>query len=184
MNPENNERDEEQWAAFFAALNNEPPPPDRLFLERLRERTTDVFAANEVVPLRRPRLIAQLCGADLPLVQADAGRLEQVLSNLINNALKFTPERGTIGLDVTAVDTAVEVAVADSGPGIPPEEMSLLFQKFSQTSTGKSAAAPGTGLGLLICRHLVEAHGGRIWAESEVGRGSRFIFRLPAEGAQ
>jgi signal transduction histidine kinase len=125
--------------------------------------------------------IAVRIGTDLPLVQADARRLEQVFSNLLNNALKFTPQGGTIGLDATAVDGEVEVAVEDSGPGIPPDELSLLFEKFSQTSSGKSSAAPGTGLGLLICRHLVEAHGGRIWVESEVGRGSRFIMRLPIE---
>ena len=118
----------------------------------------------------------------LPLVQADAGRLEQVLTNLLSNALKFTKDHGAIGLDVTAVEREVEVIVADTGAGIPPDEMPLLFEKFSQTSIGKSSAVQGTGLGLLICRHLVEAHGGRIWAESEVGRGSRFIFCLPVEG--
>jgi signal transduction histidine kinase len=115
----------------------------------------------------------------LPLVQADAGRLEQVLTNLLSNALKFTKDHGAIGLDVTAVEREIEVIVADTGAGIPPDEMPLLFEKFSQTSIGKSSAMQGTGLGLLICRHLVEAHGGRIWAESEVGRGSRFIFCLP-----
>jgi len=117
--------------------------------------------------------------AGLPTVQADAGRLDQVLMNLLSNALKFTPEQGAIALDVTALEHEIEVAVVDTGPGIPPDEMPLLFEKFSQTSTGKNSAVQGTGLGLLICRHLIQAHGGRIWAESEVGRGSRFIFRVP-----
>ncbi len=73
------------------------------------------------------------------------------------------------------------MAVTDSGPGIAPAELPLLFQPFSQTTTGKRTSQ-GTGLGLLGCRHLVEAHGGRIWAESQPGRGARFAFRLPRRG--
>jgi two-component system sensor histidine kinase/response regulator len=119
--------------------------------------------------------------ADLPPVSADPHRLEQVLSNLLSNALKFTPEHGAITVEMQRVGADVEVAVGDTGPGIPAHEMPLLFEKFSQTSSGRSAGTAGTGLGLLICRHLIEAHGGRIWAESNVGRGSRFVFRIPIQ---
>jgi signal transduction histidine kinase len=69
--------------------------------------------------------------------------------------------------------------VTDTGAGISPEELPLLFEKFTQTTSGRLSSTQGTGLGLVICRHLVEAHGGRIWAESELGKGSRFAFRLP-----
>jgi len=115
-------------------------------------------------------------------VPADARRIEQVLMNLLSNALKFTPKGGAITLDVVDRKDHVDIAVADTGPGIPQEELPLLFEKFGQTSSAKSAAGPGTGLGLVICRHLVEAHGGRIWVESEVGKGSRFVFSLPGGG--
>jgi len=113
-------------------------------------------------------------------VTADGRRLEQVLTNLLGNALKFTPASGRIAvlLGHDGPDRA-RVTVTDSGPGIPPHEMPLLFEKFSQATAGKAASGPSTGLGLVICRHLVEAHGGRIWAESEPGQGSRFIFVLP-----
>ncbi len=111
-------------------------------------------------------------------VSADPSRLDQVLMNLLSNALKFTPEGGAIRVEVAEIGDEVEVAVHDSGPGIPPDEQALLFERFSQTSSGKSVQG-GSGLGLVICRHLVEAHGGRIWVESEPGRGTCFTFRLP-----
>ena len=107
--------------------------------------------------------------------------LDQVLLNLLTNALKFTPQGGGVRLEVSSATSDVEVAISDTGPGIAPEEMPVLFGKFGQTSSAKRVHAKGAGLGLLICRHLVEARGGRIWAESEVGRGARFAFRLPRE---
>ncbi len=116
-------------------------------------------------------------------VRADPRRLEQVLMNLLGNALKFTPPGGRIGVTMSTEGDAVRVVVSDSGPGIAAAEMPLLFEKFSQTSAAKGARGPGTGLGLVICRHLIEAHGGRIWAESEPGHGSRFVFHLPLPDA-
>jgi len=112
-------------------------------------------------------------------IVADAGRVDQVLMNLLGNALKFTRRGGTVTVEVVARGTEVELSVTDSGPGIAPSELPLLFERFSQTSAARATATPGSGLGLLICRHLVEAHGGRIWAESELGQGSRFVVRLP-----
>jgi CheY-like chemotaxis protein len=104
--------------------------------------------------------------------------------NLLGNALKFTPAGGAVGVEVLSLVNDVEVAVVDSGPGILPEEMPLLFEKFSQTASAKSVVAKGTGLGLVICRHLVEAHGGRIWVENRPRKGCRFAFRLPLMGHQ
>lgn len=111
-------------------------------------------------------------------VLADHHRLEQVLMNLMANALKFTPGGGTITVEVRPVDDEVEVGIADTGLGITADEMPLLFEKFSQATLGKLNPVSGTGLGLAICRHIIEAHEGRIWAESEPEKGTRFAFRL------
>jgi two-component system, sensor histidine kinase len=156
----------------------------KLTLER--EELDLVEAASEIVERLRPVAVQHSVMLDFEpavpalRVSADPRRIEQVLMNLLSNALKFTPPGGRIAVTLTRDGDAVQVVVSDSGPGIPPDEMPLLFEKFSQTSASKMARGPGTGLGLVICRHLVEAHGGRIWAESEPGRGSRFVFRLPA----
>jgi signal transduction histidine kinase len=111
-------------------------------------------------------------------VLADHHRLEQVLMNLMANALKFTPGGGTITVEVRPVDDEVEVGIADTGLGITADEMPLLFEKFSQATLGRWSPVSGTGLGLAICRHIIEAHGGRIWADSEPEKGTRFAFRL------
>jgi signal transduction histidine kinase len=111
-------------------------------------------------------------------VLGDAGRLDQVLMNLLGNAMKFTPEGGTVAVAVRVVDREVEVAVSDSGPGIAAEEIPQLFERFGQAGSGRRSRAAGTGLGLLICRRVVEGHGGRIWIESEPGQGTRVAFRL------
>ena len=116
-------------------------------------------------------------------ILADPHRLDQVLMNLLGNALKFTPAGGRITAEVSDLGSELEVAVSDSGRGIAAGELPLLFQKFSQTSSARSAREVGTGLGLVICRHLVEAHVGRIWTESLPDQGARFVFRLPREEA-
>jgi signal transduction histidine kinase len=162
----------------------------RLSIERqpmdLRALAEEVV--DQVAPVAHSQSIEmRMRGAPGPMtVLADRVRLEQVLMNLLSNAIKFTPAGGRVTVELAELDGEVEVAVADTGPGIAAEEMPLLFEKFSQTSSGKSTQ--GTGLGLVICRHLVEAHGGRIWVESDVGAGSRFAFRLPrkagGDGAQ
>jgi signal transduction histidine kinase len=117
------------------------------------------------------RLVSDYGNAEGVLLQADPHRLDQVLMNLIANALKFTPSGGTVTVACTADANGVEAAVVDTGPGIPPSEIPLLFERFSQGGAAHAVRAAGTGLGLLICRHLVEAHGGRIWVESEPDHG-------------
>jgi PAS domain S-box-containing protein len=114
---------------------------------------------------------------DLPLVEGDTVAVERVFANLLHNALKFTPAFGQITLSVTHRNAEVIVTVADTGPGIPPEEMPFLFEKYCRAAANKQQE--GTGLGLFIVHALVEAHGGRVEVESVVGQGSRFTVFLP-----
>jgi signal transduction histidine kinase/GAF domain-containing protein len=109
----------------------------------------------------------------------DRDQIEQVLTNLISNAIKYSPEGGAIRISARAAGSGVEVAVADQGIGIPPEQLTTVFDKFFRGESRAQRHATGVGLGLYICRTAVEAHGGRIWAESEVGSGSTFRFWLP-----
>jgi PAS domain S-box-containing protein len=113
---------------------------------------------------------------DLPAVRADRDRLLQVLSNLIGNAVKFTPEGGRIVVEATPVDGEMRLTVADSGPGIPPENLERVFDPYWQART---TARLGAGLGLPIAKGVVESHGGRIWVESRPGEGATFTFTLP-----
>jgi PAS domain S-box-containing protein len=114
--------------------------------------------------------------ADIPDVLVDCGRILQVLSNLIDNALKFTPEGGRIEVRATPDTDAVQVSVQDTGPGIPPEDLDRIFHAFWQAPR---SARRGAGLGLSISRGIIEQHGGRMWAESREGAGSTLSFTLP-----
>jgi signal transduction histidine kinase len=118
--------------------------------------------------------------AELPSIQGNAGKLERVLSNLLDNALKYTPEGGLITVAVRPVNGQVEVRVTDTGPGIPPEHRERIFDRFARVP-GSEGRHEGLGLGLAFCRSVIEAHGGRIWVESEVGQGSTFAFTIPVE---
>ncbi len=116
----------------------------------------------------------------LPVIVADADRLHQVLINLLNNAAKFT-EKGTVTVRSFPRFGQVRVEISDTGLGIHPEDQAQIFEKFHQTRTDTMENKPkGTGLGLTICREIIEHYGGRIWVESEVDKGSTFIFTLPA----
>jgi signal transduction histidine kinase len=110
-------------------------------------------------------------------ITADERRLRQVVFNLVSNAVKFTPAEGRVDISAHVEDGHVEVAVADTGPGIAADDLDAIFEEFEQTSEGRKAE--GTGLGLPLSRKLVELHGGRLWAESEPGHGSTFRFTLP-----
>jgi signal transduction histidine kinase len=119
---------------------------------------------------------------DLPLVSADALRMNQVLSNLIENALKFTPEGGRITLSAKKRNDEVQITVQDTGVGIAPGEHERIFDRFYRIKFGEQVEDKGSGLGLAICREIVRLHGGRIWAESEAGKGAAFHLTLkPAE---
>ncbi|MGH7826266.1 MAG: GAF domain-containing protein [Candidatus Binatia bacterium] len=114
----------------------------------------------------------------IELVSMDAARIKQVLLNLVANAVKFTPDGGRVWVRADAEERAVRVEVGDTGPGIPAEDQEKIFLEFQQA--GSDAGKPaGTGLGLALAKKFVEMHGGKIWLESEVGKGSRFFFTLP-----
>lgn len=116
--------------------------------------------------------------ASLPIIHGDGQRLEQVVLNLMTNATKFTPEGGNITLRARKQDTSLVVAVQDTGIGIAKEEQTRLFKPYSRLSADRQRH-PGLGLGLALAKQVVELHGGKIWVESEPGKGSTFSFSLP-----
>jgi signal transduction histidine kinase len=115
---------------------------------------------------------------DVDVVDGDERRIKQVIFNLLSNAVKFTPSGGEIDVSATRADGEVRVSVADTGPGIALEDRERIFEEFQQTESGVEQHE-GTGLGLALAKRFVELHGGRIWLESEVGKGSTFTFALP-----
>jgi two-component system, chemotaxis family, sensor kinase Cph1 len=124
--------------------------------------------------------LALAAGGDLS-VEADAGRLSQVVYNLLGNAVKFTPSGGRIEARATRQGDEVVVEVQDSGAGLSPDQVGRLFQPFEQVHV-QPLAKPGTGLGLFISKGIVEQHGGRIWVRSDgPGKGSTFAFAVPAK---
>jgi signal transduction histidine kinase len=155
----------------------------------LRLEAFDMMAAiDEVLATIRPQAVAKSLnlGAPVPLsisLHADRVRFKEILYNLLSNAVKFTPEGGRIRVDAITRDSLAEVSVSDTGVGIPAEEQAAVFDKFYQVGSTTRGVREGTGLGLAITKQLVEAHGGRIWLESEPGRGSHFHFTMPVEEA-
>jgi two-component system, OmpR family, phosphate regulon sensor histidine kinase PhoR len=154
---------------------------NRFPLQRMRVDPCEVATPA----IERMRLQAERAGLNLhmecldhlPPVKADPDRIEQVLVNLIHNAIKFTAPGGEIVIDARPQGDFVAFTVRDTGSGIPPEALTRIFERFYKAD--RARAGGGTGLGLSIARHIIEAHGGRIWAESEVGKGSTFYFTLP-----
>lgn len=132
---------------------------------------------------RRVRLELETPREPLPLT-GDPEMLESVFSNLLDNAVKFSPEGATVVVGVGADRRALTVQVRDQGPGIPPEEVPRVFERFFRGSPAAARRVPGTGLGLHISKAIVEAHGGRIGVESRVGEGSTFTVTLPREASQ
>jgi signal transduction histidine kinase len=119
-------------------------------------------------------------GPQVGVVEADERRIRQVVFNLLSNAVKFTPEGGSISVSSARVNGEVHVSVADTGPGIAPEDQARIFEEFQQTEVG-AKDSDGTGLGLALSKRFIELQGGRIWVESEPGKGSRFTFAIPAK---
>ena len=134
-------------------------------------------AQLKAVP-KRLSLAVQL-PAELPPVRGDANSLQEVLQNLLDNALQYTPAGGKIEVSALSTDSRVVVTVADTGIGIPQVEQERIFERFYRVDAARSREAGGTGLGLSIARHIMEAHGGHLWVESAVGEGSRFHFSIP-----
>jgi len=150
-------------------LNFESLSPRKLLHSAADRMKAQVERANLKLDVR--------CEEDLPSIRADKARLEQVLVNLIHNAVKFTRPGGEIALIAESVSGGVRYAVRDTGIGIPSESLSRIFERFYRVDSSRTGS--GTGLGLSISKHIIEAHGGQIWAESEEGRGSTFFFSLP-----
>jgi signal transduction histidine kinase len=109
----------------------------------------------------------------------DERKIKQILLNLLSNAVKFTPEGGRIGINARQSNGAVEISVTDTGIGIAPEDQPRIFEEFRQVGSDYEHKREGTGLGLTLAKKFVELHGGKIWVESEVGKGSKFTFTLP-----
>jgi signal transduction histidine kinase len=149
----------------------------------LEARQTDVATlVSEALDMLRPLAAERTCRlesevpSDLPPVHADSARVLQVLSNLVGNAIKFTPQGGRIVIGTKRVGEKVLFSVADTGPGIPAEKLPHIFDRFWQAN---HADRRGIGLGLAIAKGIVEAHGEQIWVVSEAGNGSTFLFALP-----
>jgi two-component system phosphate regulon sensor histidine kinase PhoR len=115
-------------------------------------------------------------------VRVDADRLEQVLSNLIENAIKYGRNEGVVVVKARALENGqIEIAVEDDGPGIPPESLERVFERFYRVDKARSREQGGTGLGLSIVKHIVQSHGGKVWATSEPGHGASFFFTVPQD---
>jgi signal transduction histidine kinase len=109
----------------------------------------------------------------------DERKIKQILLNLLSNAVKFTPEGGRIEINAIQSNGVVEISVTDTGIGIAPEDQPRIFEEFRQVGSDYEHKSEGTGLGLTLAKKFVELHGGKIWVESEVGKGSKFAFTLP-----
>ena len=146
-----------------------------------------VHAALEVVrPAATAKRVALDAAFDHPVVtvEGDAGRLQQIVTNMLSNAIKFTPEHGRIETSVRLVGDRIQLAVRDDGVGIAPEFLPHVFDRFSQADTSTTRRAGGLGIGLALVRHLVELHGGTVRAESPgAGQGATFTVELPAPAA-
>ena len=154
-----------------------------LKLYRADEELPDVVeqAVSAVRPkaLEKGLALGTDMAANLPTVYVDFLRIKQVLLNLLENAIVHTPSGGTIIVEARPAGEMVEISVTDTGEGIPPDELPKIFERFHRVDKSRTRATGGSGLGLTIARSLVEAHGGKIQAQSEPGKGSRFSFTLP-----
>ncbi len=159
---------------------------DRMELEFRPVQISELIAGCVETSLFRARQkqlsIVVECPADLPRVQGDRNRLAEVLQNLLDNAVQYTPPNGRVTIRARAADREVIVTVADTGIGVPQADHERIFERFYRLDAARSREAGGTGLGLSIAKHIVESHSGRIWVESTVGQGSEFHFSVPTAG--
>jgi signal transduction histidine kinase len=138
-------------------------------------------ALNRVIAGRKQITVEYHCANDLPVLQLDRRKIEQVLNNLISNAIKYSFPQSKVEIHSKCDNNNLVISVSDEGQGIPPAEMDKLFKPFSRTSVKATSGESSTGLGLVIVRKIVEAHNGRVWAESQVKKGSTFYISLPIQ---
>jgi len=135
---------------------------------------TDLKARAEEKDMKLVNQLSDLVAA------ADAHRLEQVFANLVDNAIKYGRTQGNVTVGGQKTDGGeIEVFVQDDGPGIPPEALDRVFERFYRVDKARSREQGGTGLGLSIVKHIIQNHGGEVWAKSEPGKGAAFFFTLP-----
>jgi len=187
---------EEKRHLYLGVLNEETDRLTRLITElldisRIESGRIDIQWSTVVVPDLVQRVFETLSmkaaavrfeknfSVDFPEVFADSDKLEQVLINLIGNALKYSPSDSRVVVRGRRIDDEVEISIEDEGPGIPESEHEKIFDKFYRQDNEINRKSPGTGLGLPICRTLVNLHGGKIWVESQLGQGCKFKFTLP-----
>ncbi len=198
------DRDTNQRVEFLNIINEETDRLTRLIndilnITKIEERKIDIerrpvdisglidksASAQRSSAQRKNITIDVGVQRDIPLIWGDEDSLMQVLANLLNNAVKYTPEGGEIRMSAQCLHDdsrspgEVEVRVSDNGVGIPPEHLEKVFERFYRIDQPFIGGQTGTGLGLYFCKYIVERHGGRIWAESEVGKGSTFVLELP-----
>lgn len=145
----------------------------------LQEVITRETAKFRLQFVERSVVLSQIIPEGIPPVMMDGKRIGQVISNLLTNALRYTPPGGTIEVGMQAAGALVTVWVRDTGSGIPPEDLPRIFERLYRVDKSRSRISGGTGLGLAIAKHFVEAHGGSIWAESELGKGTCIRFTIP-----
>jgi two-component system, OmpR family, phosphate regulon sensor histidine kinase PhoR len=153
-------------------LDRRPVPIDLLF--------ENCSAASTMKASQRQLTMNIKYSDTLPPVLGDASLLREVLQNLLDNAVQYTPPGGQIDVDAEVRDGQAIITVTDTGIGIPLADQERIFERFYRVDAARSREVGGTGLGLSISKHIVEAHGGRIWVESDIGQGSRFHFSVPA----
>ena len=153
----------------------------RLDCKPVSIRATALAVIDELSSRAREKDIAVTLEfpADLPPVTADAQRVHQVLVNLLDNAIKYTPAGSHVQVSAGVDNNFLKVCVADNGPGIATEHLARIFERFYRVDKARSRELGGTGLGLAIVKHIIQAHGGKVWVESELEKGSRFFFTLP-----
>ena len=173
---------------YLLNLINEVLDLSRIETGKMRLSLTDIDLAEVIESLRsammpmltrRKQSLEVEAEDGLPLVYADKARIRQVLLNLLSNSTKFTPDGGKLKVEAARQDNRCQVSVIDNGIGIKTEDQERIFEPFSQLDSPLIQKREGTGLGLMIARQIIEKHGGRIWVESEYGKGSRFTFTLP-----
>jgi CheY-like chemotaxis protein len=145
---------------------------------RLIEHTV---ALNQILAMRKEMTLEFVHPETFPALMIDAAKIEQVLNNLLTNAIKFSQPASRVTVRLIRQDSLALISIQDRGPGIPAEDLNKLFKPFTTTSVKSTAGEKSTGLGLLIVRKIVEGHAGKIWVESEVSQGSTFYVSLPLD---